>query len=251
MYIIEIGVNTEMASSQTPMNGDAARTAPYVPFKSFLTALDRLKQGHPPVIDVSFWHGMSGGLQRQMIITMKFFGLLGENGEVTKELDALARTEDRRTLMGAMLKACYQTVFEIGLEHATPNQFHDALRQYNVSGSTLDKARSFFLQAAKFTEITLSPGIQYLSKRGAPGGKRRSPAASRNREDPPEENGDDELEEEHPPQRGSSRTISLRGGGSATLSFDLDVWSMTPEDQQFVFDMIKRMTEYEQAKVSA
>jgi hypothetical protein len=68
----------------------------------------------------------------------------------------------------------------------------------------------------------------------------------RDREEPEEI--EEDINEEVPPVRGSSRTICLRGGGSATLSFDVDVWSMTPEDQQFVFDMIKRMTEYEQAK---
>jgi hypothetical protein len=235
-----------MGTPHTPISGDTARTAPYVPFKSFITAFDRLKQGHPPSIDGSFWHGMSGGLQRQMILTMRFFGLIGENGEVSKELDALAKAEDRRSLIGAMLKACYPLVFEIGLEHATVNQFNDALRHYNVSGTTLDKARSFFLQAAKFSEVTLSPGIQSLSKPGASGRRRRA-SANRNREEYVEEpNGDGEEVVQEPPKGGTARTIALRGGGSATLSFDVDVWSLTVDDQAFVFDMIKRMTDYEQ-----
>jgi hypothetical protein len=235
-----------MSTSTTPPNGDSLKTAPYLPFKTFLTALDRLRIGHPPVVDGSFWHGMSGGTQRQIVLAFKFFGLLGENGEVSKELDALARADDRRQLIGAMLGACFTAVFEIGVEHATPNQFNDALRQYNVSGSTLEKARSFFLQAAKFSEIALSPGIQSLSKPGSSGRRRRS-TTSRNRDEIEEL--DDEDDEETPStlqQKGTSRTIPLRGGGSATLSFDVDVWSMTAEDQQFVFEMIKRMTEYEQ-----
>src|SRR5579872_2041867 len=140
-----------MATSTTTPFGDAARpTAPYVPFKSFLTALDRLGQGHPPQIDGSFWHGFSGGLQRQMMAALRFFGLLGENGEVAPELTTLAKAADRKLLICSMLKACYPAVFEIGLEHATVNQFNDALRQYNVTGTTLEKARSFFLQAARF-----------------------------------------------------------------------------------------------------
>lgn len=234
-----------MASSQTSPNGDPPKTAPYLPFKTFLTALDRLKVGHPPVVDGSFWHGMSGGTQRQIVITLRFFGLLGENGEVAKELDLLSRAEDRRTLIGNLLRTFYTSIFEIGVEHATPNQFNEALRQYNVSGSTLEKARSFFLQAAKFAEITLSSGIQSLSKPGSTGRRRRS-MTSRNRDEIEEPEGE---EEDRPaaPQKGTSRTISLRGGGAATLAFDVDVWSMTPEDQAFVFDMIKRMTDYEKS----
>jgi hypothetical protein len=234
-----------MATSQGQPAGDSPRTAAYIPFKSFLTALDRLKQGHPATIDPSFWHGMSGGLQRQMYLAFRFLGLLEENGEVTKAADALAKAEDRRALMGQLLKDVYEALFQIGLEHATPNQFNEALREYNVSGSTLEKARSFFLQAAKFAEITLSPGIQSFSKRGASGQRRRTPVP-RYRE---EAGGADGLEEEEGDERiaqhGSSRTIPLRGGGSATLSFDVDVWDMTPEDQKFVFDMIRAMTEYQ------
>jgi hypothetical protein len=150
--------------------------------------------------------------------------------------------------MATLLKAAYPALDEIGLEHATPNQFNEALRQYNVSGTTLEKARSFFLQAAKFSGITLSPGIQHLSKPGATGARKRR-ATVREREEPDEVE-EEEIEEETS-GRGSSRTIPLRGGGSATLSFDVDVWSMTPEDQQFVFDMIKRMTEYEKGEIGA
>src|SRR5258708_34638697 len=184
-------------------------TATYVPFKSFMTSLDRLAQGHPPQIDGSFWHGFSGGLQRQMMAAMRFFGLLGDNGEVSKELDALAKSEDRKNLVAAMLRVCYPAVFEIGVEHATPNQFNDALRLYNVNGTTLEKARSFFLQASKFAGIELSPGIQHLSKPGSTG-RRRASNGRRTRE----EAGDvEELEDQvtppaKPPQ-GSSRTITL------------------------------------------
>jgi hypothetical protein len=117
-----------------------------------------------------------------MMATMRFFRLLGEAGEVSKELDTLAKAEDRKRLIAGMLKTCYPALFEIGLEHATPNQFNDALRQYNVSGTTLEKARSFFLQAVKFGEISLSPGIQHLSKPGSNGRKRRVGAAGRVRE---------------------------------------------------------------------
>jgi hypothetical protein len=238
-----------MATSQTNPGGDALKpTAPYVPFKSFLTALDRLAHGHSPTIDGSFWHGFSGGLQRQMMATMRFFGLLDETGKVSAELDLLAKSQDRKEQMEALLRASYPSVFDIGLAHATPNQFNDALRQFNVAGSTLEKARSFFLQAAKFCDLQLSPGIQQFSKPGA-NGRRRKAAAGKARQDVEvdDDSSEDPPAPPAPAQKGSSRTIPLRGGGTATLSFDVDVWSMTPEDQQFVFDMIKRMTEYERS----
>jgi hypothetical protein len=234
-----------MAASSAASNESDSSTAPYVPFRSFISALDYLKQPHPPVLDPSVWHSFSGGLQRQMYAAFKFLGLLDKTGKVGPELQELIDAVDRKTLIAKMLKRAYPAMFEIGLAHATPNQFADALRKYNVAGSTHKKASSFFLQAAKFANVTLSAGIQHLSKPGATGTrKKRSAGQNRNGG---EANGIDEIEDE-PTPRGSSRTIQLRGGGKATLSFNVDVWSMTPEDQEFVFSMIKRMTEYESSK---
>src|SRR5437879_2286799 len=102
-----------MASPATNLNGDTPKTAPYLAFKTFVTALDRLMVGHPPVVDGSFWHGLSGGTQRQIVLVLRFFGILRENGEVIKELEALAKAVDRRALIGAMLRACFPGVFEI------------------------------------------------------------------------------------------------------------------------------------------
>jgi hypothetical protein len=233
-----------MATSQSAPNGDSPRTAPYIPFKSFSTALDRLKLGHPPTIDSSFFHGMSGGTQRQIILALKFFGLVGDGGEVSQELDVLAKAEDRRSLIGDLIRNAYSTVFGIGLEHATPNQFNDALREYNVSGSTLEKARSFFLQAAKFAGVTLSPGIQHLSKRGASGGKRRS--SSRNREDIDDDT-DDQIEDVPTlaAPTGESLTVNLQSGGTITLTASTSFIKMSSQDRQFVFRLIDELQGYE------
>ena len=221
------------------------QSAPYVPFRSFLTALDTLRQGHPPTLDPTIWPTFSGGLQRQMFAAFKFLGLIDETGAVREDLDALVRAEDRRQLIAKMLRNSYPALFELELSKATQNQFLDGLRNYNVAGTTLEKARSFFLRAAKHAQISLSPGIQHLSKPGAVSGKRRARnnAFAKSREDAIDLGAGEGQEEEK--ARGTSRTIRLQGGGSATLAFDVDVWSMTDQDQQFVFEMIRRMGEYE------
>jgi hypothetical protein len=209
-------------------------TAAYVPFRSFLNALDHLKRGRPEQLDPSVWHSFSGGLQRQMLAAFRFLGLVDADGAVSPELKELIAAEDRRPLVARMLKRAYKEVFATDVSRATANQFSDALRLYNVAGSTQKKASSFFLQAAKFGGIPLSPGLESLSKPGGRGKRRRAASAS------------DTLP---PAGQGSSRTVRLRGGGTATLNLDVNLWSMTPEDQEFVFDLIRRINEY-QAKAN-
>jgi len=239
-----------MATTQSVPGGDSPKTPPYLPFKSLLTALDRLRLGHPPAIDPSFFHGMSGGSQRQIIQALRFFGLIGANGEVSPDLDALAKADDRRTIIADLLKKAFAAIFAIGLEQATQNQFNDALREYNVSGSTFEKARSFFLQAAKFAGITLSPGIQHLSKRGASGGKRRTTGA-RNRDDIADDGDDEDNDAPPPPPAGESLTVSLKSGGTITLTASTSFIKMSSEDRLFIFKLIDELQGYEAKNASA
>ncbi len=239
-----------MAASQNqqPARSSEIPTAPYVPFRSFINALDYLKQGHPNELDPSVWPTFSGGLQRQMLAAFRFLGLLDQANVVQPELVHLVEAEDRRLLIQACLHKSFPALFALDLAKATPNQFADSLRQLNVSGTTHRKAISFFLKAAKFADIQLSPGILHLSKPGTPAGrKRRVASGNAKMNDSVEVLLEDEEEAQNSPGHGSSKTIPLRGGGTATLTFDVDVWSMTIEDQQFVFEMIKRMKEYEDA----
>ena len=112
--------------------------------------------------------------------------------------------------------------------------------------SGVSKPIPFFLAACKDSGIQVSPYFKKLQLRpGAPRPGRKL------REEVGDDNGKPEVimpTDPSPRSSGSSRTISLRGGGSATLKFDVDVWSMPPEDQEFVFGLIRKMTEYEQTQ---
>jgi hypothetical protein len=230
--------------------GTQKMTAPYVPFKSFITGLDYLRQGLPHVLDRSAWPTFSGGLSGQMLATFRFLGLITEEYESTPLLERAVDPDKRKDAIREAVSHGYNEMVGMDLSRATPKQLGDFLGElYNVTGATHKKAMTFFLHAAKFIELPLSPSITRKTRNSGP---RRRRAAGSDGAPPlapspqPQPNGGSTPDPAKQQKGGSSRTISLRGGGSATVSFDVDVWSMTPEDQKFVFGLIKSMTDYEQ-----
>ncbi|HWQ55741.1 MAG TPA: hypothetical protein VN442_18790 [Bryobacteraceae bacterium] len=208
----------------------------------------------PDRIDRSIMHSYSGGVQTQLVQVFKCLKLVEANSAPSDTLKALIASDgsSRQTKLAAIVREAYPFLFNDGfpLGSATGKQLIDAFTVTGISGDSVRKAIAFFLGVAKDAGIQTSPYFKKLKLRAGQNGTKR---VQKTVDEEGVDGVDDEDENREPQsaQRGSSRTITLRGGGSATLSFDVDVWSMTAEDQQFVFDMIKRMTEYEQAKASA
>jgi hypothetical protein len=227
-----------------PNEAQPRLVAPYVPFKSFLTALDNLRHGPPVILDRTVWPTFSGGLAGQMLAAFRFLGFITEDYEVTDLLSRAIDPDQRKEALARAMRASFEDIFALDLSRATPKQLSDVLsEQYNVSGSTHKKALTFFLHAAKFTDVALAPAISRKTRSSGPR-KRRQPNGGAIT--PEATVAGSEIKIAQPKsQTGSSKTIKLLGGGSATLSFDVDVWSMTPADQEFVFGMIRRMNEYE------
>jgi hypothetical protein len=233
-------------------NGADSRklTAVYAPFKSFLTSLDYLREGLPDQLDVSVWPTFSGGLRGQLLAGYKFLGLVDENCFVQPTLKRLIPESARKEALKDVLKKAYGLLFEIDLARATPNQLADTLRQsYNVEGSTLEKAQTFFLHAARFAGIQLSPSISRKT-RSAPKRKKVTGVQNVTQREPgvPDpamtRNGSGA-------QKGSAKAIKLRGRGTLTLSSDVDFFSMESKDRRFVFDLIEQLEHYEQGDLKA
>jgi hypothetical protein len=49
---------------------------------------------------------------------------------------------------------------------------------------------------------------------------------------------------------GSSRSVTLKSGGSLTLHVSADLLSLAGEDRKFVFDLIDKLEEYEKETAS-
>jgi hypothetical protein len=207
---------------------------PYVPFKTFLAALETLERGVPNQLDRSVWPSYSGAIQGQLLAAFRYLGLMDENYGPTAAVRELAADRDaRRPLLRAVIEKRYQRLIALDLNRTSPRQLEEAMRDYGLSGATHKKAMSFFLQAAQYAGIPMSPLLKSKT-RTAGFGHRRAPA-------PPAA----------PPAMPSSapmtKSVRLRTGGALTLTASLDLFSLGADDRAFVFDLIDRLQQYERA----
>src|SRR5215216_5318179 len=66
---------------------------PYLPYKTFDTFIDSLRQGMPSRIDRSLMRSMSGGQQSSLIKALWFLGLVKDTGAPTSPLTRLVLSE--------------------------------------------------------------------------------------------------------------------------------------------------------------
>jgi hypothetical protein len=144
---------------------------PYISFKTFINLLERLQQTRlPPRIDRSYLTGLSGGYQTQVIAALRWLDLIGEEGDVTGSLTALAQSPDARPrLIGELLRSHYPAVFALSSQNGTQGQLEEQFRNYGISGSTLRSAIAFFLNASRYAEIPVSPHFKVPQGRGSNG----------------------------------------------------------------------------------
>lgn len=203
-----------------------AHTVPYVPFRTFLTALETLERGFPNQLDRSLWPSYSGAIRGQLLGALRFLGLMDEGNCPTAELRELVTKKDgRRALLRRLLEKHYAPLVALDLGRTSPHQLDEAMRQYGLSGATHKKAISFFLQAAQYAGLPLSVLLR-AKTRGSGGGPRRhrEPAA------------------EAP---AVTKTVRLKSGGTLTLTALVDFFSLSAGDRQFVFELIDKLQSYE------
>ncbi len=230
-------VKTEEALAPETSRRDVP--AAYVPFRTFLGAIDSLEHGIPRQIDRTIWRSQSGVVQSQIMMALRFFGLVNDEDKPTPALQRFVDQKQRRQEhIAALLRYSYRDLIDRDLTKMTPRMLDEAMEQYHVTGETKRKAVTFFLQAAKFAELPLHPLLSGQIRNTGPRKKRSR-----------KDNGGGE--EPAPPQpitsppHGSVKTLELKSGGTLTLSISVDVFSMSSEDRKFVFGLIDRLQEYQ------
>jgi hypothetical protein len=213
-------------------------TVPYVPFKTFLSALDTLKHGLPNQIDRSVFPSLSGVIQGQVLSAFRFFGLIAPDGKPTPELAKVIEEKERQAQMKKLLEKGYPHLFALGLSNASPNSLDAELRKAGLSGDTHEKAKSFFLHAAKFAGVPLS---LYLMKVTRATGKRKPRTPPK-----PPEDGNLPVPPVTRTTAPSMKTIQLDNGISLFLGASADLFAMASEDRKFVMELLDRIEQYEQ-----
>jgi hypothetical protein len=221
--------------------------AAYLPFKTFLSAIETLEHGLPKKIDRTIWRSQSGITQSQIMMALRFFGLLNDQDEPTAALQRLVDQKDKRKeMVGSLLRHSYRSIIEHDLTKMTPKMLDEAMEEYNVSGDTKRKAVAFFLRAAKFAEVPMHPLLAAQIRNTAGAGKRRKKAAAK-----PSMKGHYVANiggvagVAHDSPRGSTKTVRMSGGGYITLSISADPFTLPAEERQFVFDLIDKLQKYQ------
>ncbi|HSY33123.1 MAG TPA: hypothetical protein VLA42_14145 [Verrucomicrobiae bacterium] len=167
----------------------------------------------------------------------RYFGLVNANDESTPDLVLLAQHPEKRSAkLRDMIKDQYLLVLEKGdITKSTMRMLEDAFGAvYAVQGDTKQKAIAFFLKAAKFADMPLSP---YLLT------QLREAAKKPRRPKPRNQNGDDGSPQ--PDTQGvSSHEVQLMSGGQLTITISANPFTMPAEDRNFFFSLIDMLQKY-------
>jgi Family of unknown function (DUF5343) len=161
---------------------------PYISFAQLENVLERMRnEGTPARIDRSYLASWSGSAQAQFLKATASLGLRDDHGRPTETLKQLVENPDGRpAIIASILQDKYAAALVLG-EDATQQQLEEVFRNYpGISGSTTRKSITFYLHAAKFAGIPVSPFFK--SGRATPGGgggSRPSRSRTQRRGSPP------------------------------------------------------------------
>ena len=220
-------------------------TVAYAPFKTFLSAIESFEQGVPQRIDSSIWPSYSGAIRSQLLGAFRFLGLVDEIGKPNLGLRQLVEEKDnRKSILRQILERSYLNLVSMNLTTTTPKQFDEAMREYSVQGTTLVKATSFFLQAARYSGLPISPLLLERKPRGTLARRQRAAVSTTGTSRTQVEFNDEPNAE----AVGTSKAITLESGLILTLTVSGNFLELTPGDRNFVFGMIDKLDEYTKQK---
>lgn len=138
-------------------------TPPYIPWTKIPKLIQQLESDRPPRIDRTVLTG-SNQVRSQTFNALVSLGLIREDGSYTEVFDHLIKDpEDRVGTVRGLLQHLYPEPIELGRTNGTQLQLDQAFGKYRASGSTRRKAIGFFLNAAEYAEIPMSPHFKVPS----------------------------------------------------------------------------------------
>jgi hypothetical protein len=215
---------------------------PYLPFKTFLSSVEALSQGVPPKIDRTLWRNQSGINQGLIMAAYRFLGLVKEGDTATTELASMAGNPavNGPKVMKEIVNFQYTAIVRHDLTKMTMKMLDDAFEEtFQVSGATKQKAITFFLKAAKFADLPLSP---YLLTQL----RNTSKKLRRSRQQMEEQDSENKLPQNGQPAPASTHSVQLASGGRLTISISANPFTMPPEDRNFFFSLVDMLQKYGQ-----
>jgi hypothetical protein len=147
-------------------------------------------------------------------------------------------TADEKAILAALLKERYANIIALNLDAATPAQVNKAIADYGAGGSTTSRSVRFFLKAAEYCGMKLSPRLTAR--------KPRSPSSS-NEDGEARKRKNANTDVPVPPSSGSSfKTVELPDvGGELTVSGTFNFFDLSGAERELVFGIIDKMKAFE------
>lgn len=187
---------------------------PYISFRTLLNLVERMADnGTPPRIDRTFLSG-SEGAKTQVIAALRSLGFIDADHNTTPLLTTMVKNPDQRQeIVKALLEQHFSEPVRLGGINATQGQLQDAFKAYGITGDTMRKAVAFYLRAAEFAGVPVSPNFKTPSIQRADGSPARKNTAKRSK---PGEN-----VPPPPPGNGTPQLLSVLHPGLAGVLADL------------------------------
>ncbi len=236
----------------------------YLSFSTFRSAVQNLRaHGLPTKLDRSAWGSRSGAEQGQIISALKFMGLIDPEGTTQESLRRLTAvpedSPEEKRLLAELLRSRYQKVFELDLASATPKQLTDVIGDYGVTGATKDRSVRFFVRAAQYCGIPISPRLTARMKsRSAASDTEETTASDNSTPTKPNTRGRRRRKANgiqpqlvSPPSVDTTsspmKTIQLpKVGGTLSVTGTFNPFNLVGEERALVYQIIDAMTEYEE-----
>jgi hypothetical protein len=135
---------------------------PYISYRTFSGFLDRLSKRIPSRIDRSVMSSLSGSNQSQLMAALRYLELISGTGQPTERLSKLldSSSETSQAAMRDLLVSSYPFLFKtFDLKKATFDELSERFVSAGASGDTVRKCIAFFLAAAKYAGLQISPFV--------------------------------------------------------------------------------------------
>ena len=168
------------------------------------------EHGIPNRVDASLLKSFSGSVIKQVISALRFLSLTNESARpqaALKELCDSYGTEQWPGALSGVLRRVYAPMFAIDLAKASAGEINQTFRTaFNVDGETLRKALTFFLNACRDAQITLSPYVLKGAKQRTNNGSKKK--AQRPGPQKPTPSAGESETSHPPPKKSKAETIS-------------------------------------------
>jgi hypothetical protein len=186
--------------------------------------------------------------------TLKLLDLIDDGGHPTDEFVELRKvpSDQYKERLASLLRVAYADV----LAHVDPTKdeyerIRDGFRAYNPPGLR-DRMVTLFLGLSEYAGLISEDRAKQLTGRRSSKPRPARPAPARPKSQP-ESSGNGSgapaakvpLQPAKPPA-GDSRTLTLRSGGTVTLTVSVNLFELSTSDREFVLKLIDEMSGYDQ-----